>query len=95
MGSNVSSASNKLSAGEIVLAVGKTSAYIAGGLPTLVDPYEWEGNSRSDVTSHDASVKVNDTLDGAQAATMVLEARRAGSCLLRGCRSCDGRRTLR
>ena len=61
MGSSFSSASSNLNAGEIVLAVGKTSAYIAGGLPTFVDQYELQRDSRSDVTSHDASVKVNDT----------------------------------
>jgi mechanosensitive ion channel-like protein len=45
---------------------------------TFVDQYELEGDRRSgvtgSVTSHDASVKVNDTLDGAQATTMALEA---------------------
>ena len=66
---------------------------------TIVDRYERESDSRSavtsNVTSNDVSVKVNDTRYGAQAATMVLQTRCAGSCLLRGCRSCDGRRTLR
>ena len=64
-------------------------------LDSFVDQYELERDSRSDVTSNDASVKVNDTLDGAQAATVALAARHAGSCLLRNCRSGDGRRTLR
>src|ERR1700733_4425190 len=74
---------------------------IARGHRTFIDKYELESDSRSDVTSNvtsnDASVNVNDTLNGAQAATMVLEAeaRCAGSCLLRDDRSCDGRRTLR
>src|ERR1700685_83370 len=65
----------------------------------FVDQFELESDNRSDVTSNvtsnDVSVKVNDTLDGAQAATMVLEAGCAGSCLLRGRRRRDGRRTLR
>jgi small-conductance mechanosensitive channel len=41
--------------------------YLARGHSTLVDRYELENDSRSDVTSNDASVKVNDTLNGAQA----------------------------
>jgi hypothetical protein len=45
---------------------------VAAGRRALVEQYEAENDGRSDVTSHDASVKVNDTLDGAQAATMVL-----------------------
>ena len=66
--------------------------YIARGHRTFVDQYELESDSRSDVTSNDASVKVNDTIDGAQTATMVFdaEAECIGSCVSRDCRSCDG-----
>src|ERR1700678_1590866 len=71
----------------------------ASGHDTFVDQYESERGRCSDVTSNvtsnDVSVKVNDTQDGAQSATMVLAAKCAGSCLLRDCRSCDGRRTFR
>jgi hypothetical protein len=67
--------SYELSAGEIVLAVGKTSALHSRWTP-YVDRYKsWkamESDSRSDVTSNDASVKVNDALDGAESATTVL-----------------------
>src|SRR6202035_421349 len=85
----------ELSAPEIVLAVGKTSALHRTWTQYLRRPDELKSDSRSDVTSNDGSVKVNDTQDGAQAATMVFEARCAGSCLLRDCRSCDDRRILR
>jgi hypothetical protein len=67
--------SYELSACGILLAVGKTSALHSTRTP-YVDRYEsWkalESDSRSDVTSNDASVKVSDALDGAQAATTVL-----------------------
>jgi len=74
--------------------VGKTSALRSRWTPYFRRPVWLESDSRSDVTSDDASVNVNDTLDGAQTATMVLEARHVDSCLLRDYRSCDGRRTL-
>ena len=67
---------------------------------TLVDQDELESDNRSDLTSNvtrnDVSVKVNDTLDDAQAATMVVKADEmcAGSCLFRDCRSRDDRPTL-
>jgi hypothetical protein len=91
-------AGSDLSAGEILPAIGKISALRSKKrLRTLVHQYKLESDSHSDVTGNDASVKVNDTLDGDQAATMVVkaEAMCAGSCLLRDCRSDDGRRTLR
>ena len=75
--------------------------YIARGHCTLVDQYELERDRRSDVTSNvtgnDASVKVYDTLDDAQSATVAVEAEAmyAGSSPFRDCRSRDDRRTLR
>ena len=64
--------SYELSAGEILLAIGKTSALHSTWTPYFRRPVRELGDSRSDVTSNDASVKVNDALDGAQAATTAL-----------------------
>ena len=50
--------------------------YLAGGRRALVEQAEAGNDGRSDVTSNDASVKVNDTPDAAQAATMAFARKR-------------------
>ena len=93
------------SAAETAYQLARQVLYLAREHRTLVDQDELENDSRTDITSNvtrnDVSVKVSDTLDGAQAATMVVEAEAeaeatcAGGCLLRDCRGCDGGSTLR